>query len=126
MRLNEIYNRYKNQGIQFYAIYIREAHPTDGWQVPENLEEEILYTEPKSDEDRAAVALDCKAALGIQMQMLIDWIGNDVEEKYISTPIRLFVVDREGTIAYTGDAGPFGFDPDSWEQAIKEQIAPSG
>ena len=126
MRLNEIYDLYKDEDIRFFAIYIREAHPSDGWQVPENLEERILYPEPRTDEARTAIAADCRAAMDLRLPMLIDWIGNDVEEKYVSTPIRLFVVDRDGLIAYTGDPGPFGFDPDSWEQAVREQIASGG
>lgn len=123
MRLNEIYNRYKNQDIRFLAVYIREAHPSDGWQVPENVEEKILYREPTTDEARDEVAAICRTAMDIQMPLLIDTIGNDVEEKYVSTPIRLYVVDREGTISYTGGPGPFGFDPDSWEEAVKAQVA---
>ncbi len=123
MRLNEIYDRHKDRDIRFYAVYIREAHPSNGWQVPENLEENILYEAPTTDAARTEIAAACRVAMDIQMPMLIDWIGNDVEEKYVSTPIRLFVVDPDGRIAYTGDAGPFGFDPDSWEEAIKAQIA---
>ena len=126
MRLNEIYDRHKDANIRFFAIYIREAHPTDGWQVPENLEEHILYEEPKTDAARTGIAAACRTAMDLRLPMLIDWVGNDVEEKYIATPIRLFVVDRDGRIAYTGDAGPFGFDPESWERAIEAQIAAGG
>jgi hypothetical protein len=49
--------------------------------------------------------------------MLIDSIDNDIEEKYISLPMRLYLVGADGRIVYTGDRGPFGFDPDSWECA---------
>ena len=123
MRLNEIYNRYKNEDIRFLAVYIREAHPTDGWQVPENLEQNILYKAPTTDAARIEIAAAYQAAMDIQMPMLIDSIGNDAEEKYVSTPIRFYVVDRAGLIAYTGGAGPFGFDPESREEAIKAQVA---
>lgn len=54
--------------------------------------------------------------------MLIDSIDNDVEEKYISLPMRLFLVGADGRIVYTGDRGPFGFNPDTWEDAIKKAI----
>jgi hypothetical protein len=29
---------------------------------------------------------------------------------------------RDGRIVYTGDRGPFGFNPDTWEEAIKAEI----
>ena len=122
MRLNAIYERHKNRDIAFFAVYIREAHPSDGWQVPENLEENILHEAPATDAARTGIAAICRTAMDIRMPMLIDGIGDDVEEKYIATPIRLFVVDRAGRIAYTGEPGPFGFDPDSWEAAIEAQL----
>ncbi len=126
MRLNAIYERYRDQDIRFFTVYIREAHPSDGWQVPENVEENILHAAPTTDAARTDIAVACRAAMDIKMPMLIDWIGDDVEEKYIATPIRLFVVDRAGRIAYTGEPGPFGFDPDTWEAAIKAQLAAAG
>ena len=121
MRLNEIYGRYRN-GVEFFVVYIREAHPDDGWRVPENLKANIHYREPRSDEERTEVASVCQLKLDLQLPMLIDSIDNDVEEKYISLPMRLFLVDRDGRIAYTGERGPFGFNPDSWEEAIKTLV----
>ncbi len=122
MRLNELYNTYKDK-VEFLCIYTREAHPADGWQVHENLSEEIIVNDPTTDEERTDIASACQINLDIQMPLLIDSIDNDVEEKYISLPMRLFIVDAEGKIAYTGGRGPRDFDPDSWEEAIKELIA---
>ena len=123
MRLNEIYDRYADRDVRFFAVYIREAHPDDGWRVPDNLEENIHFDEPRTDEARAEVAAVCRTAMDLRMPMLIDRIGNEVEDEYVAVPIRLYVVDRGGRIAYTGDDGPFGFDPDSWEEAIRAQIS---
>ena len=36
MRLNKLYAKFLGQ-FQFYVIYIRQAHPQRGWQVPNNL-----------------------------------------------------------------------------------------
>ena len=41
-RMNSIYNQYKDK-MEFFFIYVREAHPTDGWQVDANVAEEILF-----------------------------------------------------------------------------------
>ena len=56
--------------------------------------------------------------------MLLDGIDNYIENKYVSAPIRLFVIDPEGKITFNGAPGPQGFDPDKWETALKAQIAP--
>jgi hypothetical protein len=122
VRLNDIYGRYKDKA-HFLAVYIREAHPDDGWRVPENLKQNIHYREPRTEAERTEVASVCQLKLDLRMPMLIDSIDNEVEEKYISLPMRLYLVDRLGMIAYAGERGPFGFDPDSWERAIQDQIA---
>ncbi len=121
MRLNELYAAYKND-VHFYLVYIREAHPSDGWQVPNNLIEDIIVPEHTSDDARTHVASACQIALDIHMPMLVDSLDNSVEEKYIGLPMRLFLIDGDGRIAYAGDKGPFGWDDAGFEEAIKEQI----
>lgn len=121
MRLNELYNTYKDQ-VEFRLIYIREAHPDDGWRAPANLRDGIFYNEPTSDDERTEVAAVCQIKLDLAMPMLVDGIGNDVEGKYVSVPMRLYLVDRDGKIAYTGDLGPHGFNTETWEEVIKQQL----
>ncbi len=118
MRLNELYAAYRDQ-VQFYMVYIREAHPSDGWQVPNNLIEDIIVPEPTTGEARAEVASACQIALDIHMPLLVDSIDNSVDEKYVGLPMRLFLVDADGKIAYAGDKGPFGWDDEGFEDAIK-------
>ncbi len=122
MRLNEIYQAYKGE-FEFFLIYIHEAHAADGWQTPQNLYEEIIYDEPTTDDERAEVGQACQINLDLKMPMLLDSIDDEVEGKYITSPIRLFVIDKDGIITFNGAQGPRGFDPDAWEQAIKERIA---
>lgn len=121
MRLNEIYANYKEE-VHFYCVYVREAHPDDGWRVPENLEAGIHYKEPTTDQERTDVAHICQVNMDLQMPMLVDSMDNDAEEKYVSMPMRLYLIDEEGKVAYAGNRGPFGFDPDEWETAIKAAI----
>ncbi len=121
MRLNELYARYKDQ-IQFFIVYIREAHPAEGWQVPNNLIEDILYNEPATEDERTQVAAACQIGLDLHMPMLVDGIDNDVDKKYVGLPMRLFLVDGDGKIAYAGDKGPFGWDDEGFEAALRQVI----
>lgn len=121
MRLNEIYNTYKSD-IEFVSVYIREAHAADGWVSPKNIHENISINEPTSDDERTAAAIACQQMMDLQMPMVIDSIDNDVESKYISVPMRLFVIDAEGALTYVGGEGPRGFLPDEWEAALKSVL----
>jgi hypothetical protein len=122
VRLNEIFETYKDD-VEILLIYIREAHAADGWVTPQNLYDGIDYNEPTTDDERANVAHVCQIELGLNMPMFLDGIDNDVEEKYITAPMRLYLVDKDGTIVFNGAQGPFGWDADAWEDAIKEQLA---
>ena len=122
VRLNDIFEAHKDN-IEFFLIYVCEAHPPDGWQTPQNLYEEVIYDAPTTDDERAEVGNACQIALNLKYPMLIDSIDDDVERKYVASPIRLFVIDEAGIITYAGDQGPRGFNPDSWEAAIKKQTA---
>ncbi len=121
MRLNELHATYKDR-VRFFIVYIREAHPHDGWRVPNNLIENIIYDEPTTDEERTEVASACQINLDIHMPMLVDRIDNDIDNKYVGLPMRLFLVDAAGRIAYAGEKGPFGWDDDAFEAALQTVI----
>ncbi len=118
MRLNELYKRYKDQ-VEFFVIYIREAHPSQGWQVPNNIIENILIEEPKTDHERTEVAATCQLDLGLEMPILIDSIANSIDEDYVGLPMRQFLIDAGGRVVYRGEKGPFGWNDVEFESAIK-------
>jgi hypothetical protein len=119
VRLNQLYANYRDR-VQFYLIYIREAHPHDGWRVPNNLIENIIYNEPTTDDERTEVAHACQIALDIHLPMLVDRIDNDVDEKYVGLPMRMFLIDAEGKVAFAGNKGPFGWDDEAFEDALEQ------
>jgi hypothetical protein len=120
VRLNEVYHAHKDK-LPILMIYIREAHASNGLQSKRNIIDDVIYSEPTTLDERATVAAACQIALKIDLPMYLDSMDNDVEDKYVSLPIRLFVVDADGKVTYTGDPGPIGYDLNGWEQAIIEQ-----
>lgn len=104
------------------GIYIREAHAEGEDQVPRNLEEGVVFAQPGSEDERAEVAAACMLRYNFSFPMLLDGMDNDAEEKYISWPDRLYLIDREGKVAYKSGLGPFYFDVDEFEEAIRQHV----
>jgi hypothetical protein len=109
--------------VSFLVVYIREAHPEEGWILPENRRSRLAVHEPASDEERRAVASTCAANLRLRMPMVVDGVDNAVASAYGGWPDRLYLVDRDGRIAFQGGEGPFGFKPDELERAIERHAA---
>jgi hypothetical protein len=101
------------------VIYIQEAHPSDAWQMASNVRENVVFATPKSLADRDQVAGACVRKLGIEIPALVDGFDDSVERAYTAWPDRLYVLDREGRVAWKSAPGPFGFDPSAAEAALK-------
>ncbi len=104
-------------------IYIREAHPTDGWQVPINEREGVLLPSAKTMDQKEEHASTCVLKLDIKFSTLIDNMDNQVELNYSAWPDRLYLVGKDGRIAWKGRPGPAGFIPGELEAAIKKELA---
>ena len=116
--LNKLSEQYKGK-IDFYAVYILEAHPTDVWQMQSNVKDGVLFATPKNDSERTTVARACWTKLGIHFPALVDRIDNRVESAYTGWPDRLYLIAPGGKILYKNKPGPFGFHPDQLAQAIR-------
>ena len=119
-----MYHRYRDR-VQFLLVYIREAHPADGWSAQVN--PRLRYVkQPTSSVERFQVANSCVADLEIAMPCLIDSMDDATMTAYNALPDRLYLVDKSGRIAFRGDHGPFGFRPAELEQAIEAELARIG
>ena len=107
---------------QFLFIYIKEAHPTDDWarQINDRL---TFIKEPENLFARTQVAGTCVSDLKIDFPCLIDDMDNTATRAYKAWPDRLYVVAKDGTLAYVGKSGPRGFLPDEMEAALLEELA---
>lgn len=120
--MNELYATYGDR-VQFFCVYIQEAHPTDGWQVPANLAASVLHAQPRSLDERAQVAKACTLTLNLRMPMLLDTMTNDVDTKYAALPERLYVLDAAGKVFFKSVMGSMGFDVEAWADAIQKIAA---
>ncbi len=108
--------------MQFFLVYIREAHPADGWSVQVN--PRLRYIEqPVTSVERFEVANSCVNDLEISMPCLIDSMDDATMKAYNALPDRLYLVGRDGRIAFKGGHGPWGFRAKDLEAAIRKELA---
>jgi len=111
--------------VQFYAVYILEAHPSDVWQMKSNIDDKVVFASPKTFEEREYVAGACVRKLGIKFPALIDGFDNTVEKAYTGWPDRIYLIDKSGRVAYKSKPGPFGFKPDELSDVLKRTVSAS-
>ena len=102
----------------FYTIYIREAHPVDGWRMESNDRAGVAVPKARSLSERFDAATSFCSSRDVAMPVLIDTLADEVSETYSGFPDRLYIIDRDGKIAYKGGRGPMGFDPEGMERSL--------
>jgi len=102
---------------RFLTVYIKEAHPEDEWQMDSNETENVCYPQPKTLEQRVAIANDFTKRFHYDVPIAVDDMDNVAEKAYAGWPERLYVIDENGKVAFKGKPGPFGYHPeevDAW------------
>ena len=107
----QIYDDYKEHA-DFLTVYVREAHPTDEWQMKSNVKDDVCYAQPKTLEQRVAIANDFTKRFKYTMPFGIDDMSNAADLAYSAWPERIYIIDESGHIAYRGGMGPFNYKPE--------------
>lgn len=115
--LRDLYAQY-NEQIQFLVIYIREAHPENGWK----LKDTGIY-DPTTIEERRQVAGQCEISMQYGIKTYVDEIDDAVMIAYAAWPERLYLIDTDQRVLYPGARGPGGFSPAELQEAIETKIA---
>jgi hypothetical protein len=119
-----MYEEYKDR-VAFYVVYIQEAHPSDIWQMPSNIRQGVVFRLPKSFDERTGIASSCVRKLGIKIPALIDNMDDSTERAYTGWPDRIYLLDRDGRVAFKTKPGPFGFDPTQLKIHLQRVTAPA-
>ena len=115
--LHELWEKWRDR-VHFVVVYIREAHPEEGWVVTPNRDQDIRVSDPRNTDERIDVAATCAINLQIRIPVVVDEVDDTIASAYGALPDRLYLVDTAGTVAYQGDPGPWGFNPDALAEAI--------
>ena len=120
--MTRLYDTYHG-GVEFFIVYIKEAHPSDGRVAMANTRAGISVKDPTSLSERQQVADKACKELKLPWPCLVDDMDNTANRAYGAWPTRLYVVDAEGRIAVAGNSGPAGLAPsiseaDKWLKAF--------
>lgn len=131
MRIHELYKQYHGQ-VQFVSVYIREAHPIDGWWLGRRLTRRLIETffskasmehyDPKTIEERRAVAGECKTALLYGIHTYVDELDDNVNKSYAAWPTRLYLIGLDGRVIYAGGLRPLALKPKELKDAIDNYL----
>lgn len=89
--------------ITFVMIYVREAHPRDGF----SLQPFSVIDDPLTIEKRTHEAASWKKQFKMPFQVLIDDMMDTTAARWASWPVRLFVVSNKRKVVYAGAPGPW-------------------
>jgi hypothetical protein len=115
--IDKLYRRYQDRA-KVFLVYVREAHPAEGWWMLSNREVGIELSQPADDAGRLAAATQCQRHLDLDLPLLVDGVDDRVGATYSGMPNRLYLIDRDGKVAFKNGRGPFGFHPRQLEQAL--------
>lgn len=104
----------------FLTVYVKEAHPTDGWKIEGN---RFQIAQHKMIEDRLNAAKDLRTA-GVKCEIVVDTMANEATQRYKAFPESLYVI-QNGQVQYQA-LGPYAYDPDelkTWMTQKNKEIS---
>ena len=86
--LNDLYEDYRDEDVEFLLIYVREAHP--GEQVPahESYDDKVHAAELLRDEE------------DVEMPILVDDVSGRIHRDYGRMPNSTYIIDKSGRVAF--------------------------
>jgi hypothetical protein len=115
--VENVQQRFGDQA-KFLLVYVREAHPEDGWKMESNTRAKVAVKQPTSLTERIAVCEQFRERLKPTIPVVVDQVPDLVGHLYSGMPARMYVIDTAGKIAYKSGRGPFGFRVGEMEQAL--------
>lgn len=103
-------------------MYINEAHPSNAWQMASNIRDNVVFADPRTEDERSEVAGLCVRRLGLEIPAIMDDLRNTTEAAYTAWPDRLYVIGSDGRVAFKSAPGPFGFDPRGVEETLRRLV----
>ncbi|MGZ4900948.1 MAG: peroxiredoxin family protein [Candidatus Angelobacter sp.] len=88
VQINELYDRFRGDEIEFLFIYVREAHPGEIIPAHSSMREKIEAARLLRDEE------------DMKMPILVDDLRGSIHRKYSRLPNPAFLIDKAGRVAF--------------------------
>jgi alkyl hydroperoxide reductase subunit AhpC len=86
--INQLYDRFRGDDIEFLFIYVREAHPGEVIPAHRSMREKIEAARLLRDEE------------DMQMPILVDDLRGSIHRRYSRLPNPSFLIDKSGRVAF--------------------------
>ena len=100
----------------------RKRTPSTPEQDETNIKDRIFLHSTRTLSERCTAASTCVSNLGIEFPAVVDDLADSTERAYIAWPDRLYVIDRDGLVAYKSKPGPYGFHPEEVACALPQLL----
>jgi alkyl hydroperoxide reductase subunit AhpC len=105
--INELYDEFRGEDVEFFFVYVREAHPGERIGAHESAgEKEAAATLLREEED-------------IKMPIVVDDLRGSIHRKYSSLPNPAFLIDKSGRVAFRS----MWSRPEALAEALEELLA---
>jgi len=105
IKLSTIAEKYSDK-IKFYYIYIKEAHPVDGWRMKQNDKQNILIKQHTNIKERCTAADIMINNKKINIPVLTDSMKDSTLKAFGSWPNRIVLINNEKIIKFYASRGP--------------------
>ncbi len=86
--MNDLYEDYSGDDVQFLFVYVREAHPGEQLGPHESLEDKIEAAQQFRDAD------------DVNISIIVDELNGKIHKKYGALPNPTYIIDKSGRIAF--------------------------
>ena len=80
----------------------------------------------RSFEERIEAGQSCMVKMALEMPAVVDEMDDAVAAAYAGMPERLYLIGRDGRVAFKSGVGPMFFRPAEWEVAIERYLEADG
>lgn len=94
--IEELNQKYKDKDVKFFVVYSKEPHAGERRYFKK-------YTQHTSYEHKLSYAKELVETFGMKVPVLVDDLDESVVEAYGRMPNMVFIIDKEGKIAYKSD-----------------------
>jgi len=86
--MNDLYEDYSDEDIEFLFVYVREAHPGEKLPAHSSWEEKVQAADNFRDEE------------DVEMPIIVDDLNGKIHRKYGALPNPTYIIDKSGRVAF--------------------------